>query len=152
MLESNSPIQPKGFAMTQISGACLCGAVRYTCAAPAVMTAVCHCTHCQKQSGSAFSVNVAIPKGSLQFTSGQTAIYQDQGTSGLPVFRHFCGRCGSPLFSDVVATPQLDWLKAGTLDDTSWVQPVANIWCNSAQPWVAYPEGAARFPESPPAA
>jgi hypothetical protein len=56
------------------------------------------------------------------------------------------------LFSDVVATPQLDWLKAGTLDDTSWLRPVANSWCDSAQPWVAYPEGAARFPEGPPAA
>jgi hypothetical protein len=52
----------------------------------------------------------------------------------------------------VVATPQLDWLKAGTLDDTSWVKPGVNIWCSSAQAWVVYPEGAAQFAESPPAA
>ena len=94
--------------MGQISGSCLCGAIKYTCAAQAVMVAACHCSHCRKQSGSAFSVNVA--------------------------------------------TPKLDWLKAGTLDDTSWVKPVANVWCSSAQTWVTYPEGVAKFPQSPPAA
>jgi len=116
------------------------------------MVAACHCTHCQKQSGSAFSVNVAIPKGSLQFTSGKASVYQDNGSSGMPVFRHFCSSCGSPLFSDVVATPQLDWLKAGTLDDTSWVKPVVNVWCSSAQSWVAYSEGTAKFDRNPPSA
>ena len=138
--------------MPKISGGCLCGAVQYTSAAQPVMVALCHCTHCQKQSGAAFSVNVGIPKGSLQFTAGQTSVFQDSGSSGLPVYRHFCNRCGSPIFSDVAATPQLDWLKAGTLDDTSWVQPSANIWCQSAQPWVAYPEGVPRFEQNPPQA
>lgn len=136
--------------MSQISGGCLCGAVKYTSSASPVMAALCHCTHCQKQSGSAFSVNVGVPKGSLQFTAARPAIYEDKGSSGMPVFRHFCSTCGSPIFSDVVATPQLDWLKAGTLDDTSWVKPVANIWCESAQQWVVHPEGMAQFPQSPP--
>lgn len=138
--------------MAQIAGGCLCGAIRYTSPAAPVMAAVCHCTHCQKQSGGAFSVNVGIPKGSLQFTSGKTAVFEDKGSSGLPVYRHFCSSCGSPIYSDVVATPKLDWLKAGTLDDTSWVKPVANIWCQSAQSWVPYSEGVPRFPQSPPAA
>ena len=48
--------------MPQISGSCLCGAIKYTCVGPAVMTAMCHCTNCQKQSGSAFSINVIVPK------------------------------------------------------------------------------------------
>jgi hypothetical protein len=139
-------------SMTKISGSCLCGAVKYTSPVEPVMVAVCHCSHCQKQSGGAFSVNVAIPKGSLQLTAGSTKIYHDQGSSGQPVYRHFCSNCGSPIYSDVVATPQLDWLKAGTLDDTTWVQPNANIWCESAQSWVAYPEGVPRFAQNPPAA
>lgn len=137
--------------MAQIAGGCLCGAIRYTSPVAPVMVAVCHCTHCQKQSGGAFSVNVGIPKGSLQFASGKTAVFEDKGSSGLPVYRHFCSSCGSPIYSDVVATPQLDWLKAGTLDDTSWVKPVANIWCQSAQSWVPYAEGVPRFPQNPPA-
>lgn len=138
--------------MAKISGSCLCGAVKYTSAAEPAVVAVCHCTHCQKQSGGAFSVNVGVPKGRLQFTSGKTTVFQDQGSSGMPVYRHFCGACGSPIFSDVVASPQLDWLKAGTLDDTSWVNPAVNVWCESAQPWVVYPEGTPRFAQNPPPA
>lgn len=138
--------------MSKIAGSCLCGAIKYASSVEPVMVAVCHCTRCQKQSGGAFSVNVAIPKGSLQVTSGTTTVFRDTGTSGQPVYRHFCSSCGSPIYSDVVATPQLDWLKAGTLDDTSWVKPAANIWCESAQNWVAYSEGMPRFPQNPPAA
>jgi hypothetical protein len=136
--------------MSQISGSCLCGAVAYTCAGPAIMTATCNCTNCQKQSGSAFSINVGVPKGSLQFTAGKPAIYEDKGESGLPVFRHFCARCGSPLYSAVAAMPQLDFLKAGTLNDTSWVKPGVNLWCKSAQSWVPQLEGVPSFSENPP--
>lgn len=136
--------------MSQVAGGCLCGAVKYTSKASPVMAAVCNCTHCQRQSGSAFSINIAIPKGSLEFAGARPAIYEDKGSSGLPVYRHFCSTCGSPIFSDVVATPQLDWLKAGTLDDTSWVKPVASIWCESAQAWVSQPEGIPHFLQNPP--
>ena len=51
--------------MPKISGGCLCGAVRYECNAEPLGTAICHCTHCQKVSGSAFSVNVVVPAPSL---------------------------------------------------------------------------------------
>lgn len=138
--------------MAKISGSCLCGAVQYTSAADPIMAAVCHCTHCQKQSGTAFSVIVGVPKGALQFTAGKTAVYRDQGSSGLAVNRHFCANCGSPSFSDVAATPQMDWVKAGTLDDTSWVKPAVNVWCESAQSWIGWPEGVPRFPQNPPPA
>lgn len=138
--------------MAKIEGSCLCGAVQYVSAAEPVLTALCHCTHCQKQSGGAFSVNVGIPKGSLTFTAGKPQVFHDTGSSGQPVYRHFCGTCGSPIFSDVVATAQLDWLKAGTLNDTSWIQPALNLWCESAQSWVVYPEGVPQFPQNPPTA
>lgn len=138
--------------MSKISGSCLCGAVKYSAPVEPVVVALCHCSHCQKQSGAAFSVNAGIPKGSLQFSAGKPATYQDTGGSGQPVYRHFCRDCGSPIFSDVVTSPQLDWLKAGTLTDASWVKPAINVWCESAQPWVAYPEGVPRFARNPPAA
>ena len=135
--------------MAKVSGSCLCGAIKYTSTAEPVMAAVCHCTHCQKQAGSAFSVVIGVPKGSLKITSGKTTVYSDKGDSGKAVNRHFCATCGSPIYSDVESSPQLDWIKAGTLDDTSWVKPTVNIWCQSAQNWIAYPEGAAKFPRNP---
>lgn len=139
--------------MNKIQGGCLCGAIRYTSAAQAVLTAVCSCKHCQRQTGSAFSVLVAVPKGTLEFQGDAPATYQDRGEeSGLPVLRRFCRQCGSPIFSEVAVTPTLDWLKAGTLDDSSWLKPQVSIWCDSAQPWVPTSDGTQRFPRNPPAA
>jgi hypothetical protein len=142
----------KELAMSKIEGSCLCGSILYTCDAQPLVVALCNCTHCQKQSGAAFSVNVGVPKGSLTFTRGKTAVFQDVGGSGQPVYRHFCGACGSPIYSDVVSRPNLDWLKAGTLNDTSWVRPTLSLWCASAQPWVRQPEDITRFEQGPPAA
>jgi hypothetical protein len=134
--------------MPKISGGCLCRAVTYSCSEPAALTVTCHCTHCQKQSGSAFSINVAVPKAALTITSGKPAVYEDKGDSGLPVYRHFCRDCGSPLFSDVAAMPLLSVLKAGTLDDTSWVKPEMDLWCKSAQPWTPHPKGCPSSPKT----
>ncbi len=135
--------------MNRMEGGCLCGDVRYLCTTEPVVVALCHCTHCQRQSGSAFSVNVGVPKGSLQLVSGSTQVYPDIGHSGQPVYRHFCGRCGSPIFSDVVSRPGLDWLKAGTLDDSTGIHPTLSLWCDSAQDWFSHPEGMTMFAQGP---
>ena len=69
--------------MSKYRGGCLCGGVRYEGNAEAVMTAVCHCTHCQKTSGSAFSVVIGVPAGSVSVTKDTTlATYKDTGTTG----------------------------------------------------------------------
>lgn len=103
-------------------------------------------------SGDCLCGAAGMPTGSIQLISGKSAACHDTGSSGQPVYRHLCAACGSAIFSDVVATPQLDWLKAGTLDDTSGVKPAANIWCASARSRVAYPEGVPRLPQNPPSA
>lgn len=136
--------------MNAIVGGCLCGAVRYSSKAQPLMTAVCNCKHCQRQTGTSFSVLVALPKGTLEMTGAQPATYRDTGSSGQPVLRHFCSNCGSPIFSDVAVTPAMDWLKAGTLDDASWLKPQVSIWCESAQPWVKMDDSIACFPQNPP--
>ncbi|MDQ3197330.1 MAG: GFA family protein [Burkholderiales bacterium] len=72
------------------------------------MTAICHCRNCQLQTGIAFSVLVAIPKGALTMEGAQPVTFETQGDSGLPVLRSFCSKCGSPIFSEVAATPTMD--------------------------------------------
>jgi hypothetical protein len=106
--------------MADIVGGCLCGNVRYSSDAEPVMTAVCHCSHCQTQTSSAFSILVAVPKGSLRIEGEPLRAYETQGESGQPIIRKFCPNCGSPVVSDVAVTLDLEWIKAGTLDDTSW--------------------------------
>jgi hypothetical protein len=67
--------------MSKVVGGCLCGKIRYTSAAEPVMTAICHCKNCQKQAGTAFSIIVAVPKGTLSIT-GPLKTYNETGSSG----------------------------------------------------------------------
>ena len=134
-------------AMPKVSGGCLCGAVRYECNAEPLGTAICHCTHCQKVSGSAFSVNVVVPAPSLTWQGQSLASYADKGESGKPLSRKFCRNCGSSLATETEALPGAIIIKAGTLDDKSWLKPNYHIWTNSAQPWVRIEPGATTFPK-----
>lgn len=136
--------------MAKIQGGCLCGAIRYRSDAEPLMTVICNCKNCQRQAGTAFSLIVAVPKGTLVMEGAQPAVYNDVGESGQPVLRRFCSKCGSPILSEVAITPQMDWIKAGTLDDTSWLQPQVSIWCDSAQPWLQMSDAIPRVPRNPP--
>jgi hypothetical protein len=135
--------------MTKRIGGCLCGSVRYTLDSDPVMTAVCHCTHCQKQSGSVFSANIAVPDTAYQ-QQGETRIYQDRGDSGQSVYRHFCPSCGSPILSRLASMPGLTLVKAGTLDDPSGLTPLMEFYADHAADWVSPVVGAQRFGQGPP--
>jgi hypothetical protein len=136
--------------MAKIVGGCLCGTIRYATDAEPALTCVCHCTNCQRQTGTAFSILVAVPKGSLKIQGDTLGAVETVGESGQGVTRRFCRKCGSPILSEVAATPALDWVKAGTLDDTSWLQPQMNIWCDSAQSWVKIDDRLPQFDGNPP--
>ncbi len=137
--------------MSNVVGGCLCGSVRYVSDAAPALTAVCHCKHCQRQTGTSFSILVGVPKGSLKIEGESLAAFEDVGDSGQPVIRHFCRSCGSPIYSDVKAMPGLDFVKAGTLDDAAWLQPQMHLWCSHAQPWVGIDSRAQQFERNPPA-
>jgi hypothetical protein len=134
--------------MAEIIGGCLCGKVRYTTDTAPVVTAICHCKNCQKQSGAAFSVVVGIPKDSLK-VAGSLKTFKDTSDDGRPVYRRFCSECGSPILTDETTMPSISFIKAGSLDDTSWLKPTIQIFCDSAQPWVPLPDGAQKFARMP---
>lgn len=126
--------------MSRIEGGCLCGQVRFKSDAEPLFQAICHCKHCQKQAGSAYSVVVGLPRAALELT-GETKSYEDTGDSGGKIARVFCPNCGSPILSDPAAMPHITILKAGTLDDTGWVTPAVHVWTESAIPCTVIPEG-----------
>ena len=129
--------------MPKISGGYLCGAVRYECSAEPLGTA----PTVKKVSGSAFSVNVVIPAPSVTWQGQSLASYADTGESGKPLTRKFCRNCGSSLATETEALPGAIIIKAGTLDDKSWLKPNYHLWTNSAQPWVRIDPGATTFPK-----
>lgn len=123
--------------MSAITGGCLCGQIRYTLKSAPVATVVCHCTHCQKASGSAFSTNIVAPRADIEI-SGTLASYDDTADSGNILKRSFCPKCGSSIISESSGRPGVAVLKAGSLDDPASISPTMQIWTRSAQPWVKF--------------
>lgn len=119
------------------TGRCLCGSVSYELSGDILATAVCHCDHCQRQSGGAFSVNLVVHESQLA-VDGELAEYMETGENddGEYVARRFCGTCGSPIVSALLGTEGIVAVKAGTLDDKSAVEPGVQAWCEHKQPWV----------------
>lgn len=138
--------------MGKLDGSCLCGNVTYTCEAEPAGVAVCHCTTCQKQTGTSFSIIVAVPRDALRLEGDSVASHTTVGDSGQPAERRFCGACGSPIATLSEGLPELALIKAGTLDDTSWLEPQMHVFTDSAQPWVSLEGDAAKLPRGVPAA
>lgn len=134
--------------MAEIIGGCLCGHVRYSAAAEPVFVGVCHCKNCQKQTGTAFSVLVGIPNAALSLR-GKVKTFHGTGDSGQPVARTFCPECGSPLFTEASSIPDVVFIKAGTIDDTRWLDPKLHIYCDSKQRWIDIREGDQEFAKMP---
>ena len=134
-----------------IEGGCLCGKLRYKIKSTPLATVVCHCRDCQKQSGSAFSVNLVVPMADIEITGTETA-FHCIGESGGKVERRFCADCGSPIRSLLGNMPGIAAIKAGTLDIPPTQTPNMQIWRRSAQGWLDKLPARASFETSPPAA
>jgi hypothetical protein len=122
------------------TGQCLCGSVTYQLEGDLIATAVCHCDHCQRQGGSAFSVNLVAHQSQLSIT-GELKTYEERGELGDDVYvrRRFCGSCGSPIVSEIVKSEGIVAVKAGTLNEKSEIRPNVEAWCVDRQPWVSLP-------------
>ncbi|MDZ7629179.1 MAG: GFA family protein [Parvularculaceae bacterium] len=126
-----------------LAGGCACGALRYELTAPPLMIYNCHCANCQKITGSAFTVAATVFESALSFTKGAPKRTSWTADSGNERFGLFCGDCGSRIANgqtgkDGAPSVGMLSLRAGTFDDTSWVEPVGDIWTKSAQGWIAF--------------
>ena len=136
------------------TGGCLCGAVRYEITAPPLATYTCHCTACQRITGSAFSSAIVVAAEACRFAGGdETRPFQRATDGGRTSTRWVCAGCGVWMCGGprpgTAAPGALVAVRAGTLDDTSWLRPRVHFWTRSAQPWVALPEGDVRFETQP---
>lgn len=135
--------------MSAQEGGCLCGNVRYEMTADPVATVVCHCTHCQKSTGTSFSLAVLVPNDGVT-VEGRLKTFHDKGESGQEILRQFCPECGSPVTTLAASLPGMTIIKAGTFDDTSWLSPSVEIYCESAESWLPRFEGLAAVPRALP--
>jgi len=129
------------------TGGCQCGEIRYEITEEPTMVYTCHCTDCQRLTSSAFSLGVVVPEHAFRMTGAEPRSLQRKADSGRVNTRLVCPSCGSW----VVGTPRdgVIRVRAGTLDDTSWLRPTRHIWTRSKQPWVTLPEGDEVFEAQP---
>jgi hypothetical protein len=128
----------------QRQGGCACGAVRYRLASAPLFVHCCHCLNCQRQTGSAFVVNLLIEADRVEVLAGtpqRVDVPRDDG-SVQPIFR--CPRCQVALFSEYGA-PGVRFVRGGTLDDPSDVTPDVHIYTRSKVGWVSLPAGTPAF-------
>jgi len=131
-------------AMPGYEGRCSCGAVRYRLTSEPLVTHCCHCLNCQRQTGSAFVINILIEADRFQLLDGDVhavEVPRDDG-SRQRIFR--CPLCQTAIYSEY-GRPEVRFVRAGTLDDPSVAEPDVHIFTKSKLPWVTLPPGAPAY-------
>ena len=131
------------------TGGCLCGNIKYKFNREDVVSAGhCHCKDCQKITGSGKATIVFIPTKSLKITNNYK-VYSVIGHDGTNVHRGFCPNCGSPVISYVTEQPDLRFIKAGSLDNSSWINIESSFWGISANKWDPVNDNIPCFEQNP---
>jgi hypothetical protein len=132
-----------------LSGGCLCGSVRYEVTEPLVSATYCHCTRCQRRTGSAAAASARIAPGSLRVLSGEELVRAyDPGGGGF--LKEFCSNCGGALWSRSPNDPEVVAVRLGTFDGDPGIRPQQRQFVAYAAPWEPIPDdGLPRFQERP---
>jgi hypothetical protein len=125
-------------------GGCACGAVRYRLTSDPLFVHCCHCLNCQRQTGSAFVINVLIEADRVELLTGEPQPVAVPRTGGKKQKIWRCPTCQIAVFSQYTS-PRIRFVRAGTLDDPSAVTPNVHIFTRSKLPWVTLPDSVAAF-------
>jgi hypothetical protein len=105
-----------------------------------VRTGVCHCTFCQRRTGSAFGANAYFNDRDVAFNGGARKSYEHRSDeSGRWLRMEFCPNCGSTVSWTLELSPGLRGIAVGTFDDPKWIYYQRHTWTRSAHPWVTLP-------------
>jgi hypothetical protein len=135
--------------MQSHEGGCVCGAVRYRAEGLPLRVTACHCTMCQKRTGSAFGVGAYYKAEQVQKLRGELATYEHHSDESHRWLRfEFCPKCGTQVFWTLEALAGVRAVGLGTFDDPKWLKVTRFGWYRSAHPWVQPPEGVEVFETS----
>lgn len=131
---------------SELTGGCLCGAVRFRASQQPLRTLSCHCTFCQRMTGSSFYSESMFASAALEFNDGKMNCYEHvSDTSGKKVFVHFCSNCGTTVSLTFERWPEVRAISRGCYDDPDAVEVTSHIWTRSAQSGTALPAGTECF-------
>jgi len=122
-------------------GGCLCGAVRYRLAARPKAVNACHCADCKKLSGTTNILQIIADRPAFTH-QGAVERFRKRADSGNEIDMLRCAKCGIRLWHEPLASPEVVFIAAGTLDDPSWAVPASHIWTKRASSGVLLHEDA----------
>jgi hypothetical protein len=128
-----------------LDGGCDCGTVRYRLESAPMFVHCCHCRDCQRQTGSAFVLNALIETARVLMLGGEAEATAMRTDSGKPHQVQRCSKCRTAVWSVYGGLQQLRFVRVGTLDDPSSLEPDVHIYTRSKLPWVKLPEGVPAF-------
>lgn len=120
----------------------MCGAVRFRASGAPSRVTICHCTWCQRRTGTAFATEVVFDSGQVEVTGAEIAHYRHlSDESGRWLDVEFCRRCGGNLGFTLEAVPGVRTLPAGAFDDPAWIRAdrykVRHVYLRSRRDWSA---------------
>lgn len=131
-----------------LTGKCRCGAVQYMVTVDKIPpTYACHCTICQRVSGSSFAHQMPVPEGALTLT-GELVSAALTTLSGSLSTQYHCAKCLTRIYNTNTARPGIAIIRAGTLDDSPTLAPAFHIYVSTKQSWIELPEGIPTFAEA----
>ena len=133
-----------------LTGACVCSGVRFEITEPLESAGYCHCTRCQRRTGTAASANATAARGSVRVTAGEDLLRAYEPPDGMA--KVFCSACGGHVFSQDPADPERKGVRLGALDGDPGVRPSYHQYVAYAAAWEPLPDDdLPRFPERRPA-
>lgn len=134
--------------MTEMTGSCLCGAISYATDTDIKMSINCHCTDCQKITGSVHATQVFVMEKALTI-SGEPKVFEHTADSGSRLTKLFCDKCGAQVFSRNSTREGVIGIRAGSIEQKDVIQPTVNIFCSSAVPSTPVDPALKAFPRAP---
>ncbi|HVU76891.1 MAG TPA: GFA family protein [Gaiellaceae bacterium] len=122
-----------------MTGGCACGAVRYRLTSGPLFVHCCHCRNCQRETGSAFVINLLIEAERVELLAGEPEPVDAPRDDGSAQRIYRCPSCQVAVFSEY-GWPELRFVRGGTLDDPTAIQPDIHIFTKSKLPWVVLPD------------
>ncbi len=124
-------------------GGCFCGSIRYRTRGEPRRGLVCHCTFCQRLTGSAYVVEAIFLKEQVEITGGPIGTYEHRSDeTGRALRPQFCARCGTTFGLALEWFPEVQTILSGTFDQPHWFKIDKHIFARSAVRWMTFPPGA----------
>jgi len=128
----------------------MCGGIRYEISEPLLSAVYCHCTRCQRRTGTAAAASARIAPGSLKIVQGEHLLRAWRPAAGFA--KVFCSECGSHMWSEDPHDPEIRGVRLGSFDEDPGIRPSVRQFTAYAAVWEPIPDdGLPRYPEGRPA-